>query len=102
MVDDISVLAIEARLIKQLPNLLSQETVWEIDEGTVATVTAEEETSSIERVRYIKKQEILENGLRELMRMQGHPTSAHDKGASLSRLLVGVNALTLSRIRTTT
>ncbi|KAH7111834.1 hypothetical protein B0J11DRAFT_585763 [Dendryphion nanum] len=74
VVDDVSVLAIEACLINHLPTLFSPKTVWEIDDQTVNSVTAEEEKSSVERARCNKKQRVLENGLKELKRIQGYPS----------------------------
>jgi hypothetical protein len=45
----------------------------------VATLAAEDEESSAERERCCEKLKILENGLRELKRVQEHP-SLHYKG----------------------
>lgn len=70
VIDDISVLAIEARLINQLPTLFSPESVLDIDDVTVTAVAAEDEDSSAERARCIEKRKILEAGLNELKSVQ--------------------------------
>ena len=82
MVDDVSMLAIEACLIDHLPSIFTTETVWEINDQTVSSVTAEEEKSSPERARYIQKKTVLEKGLRELKRIQDH-SSIHANGTGV-------------------
>ncbi|KAF2016894.1 hypothetical protein BU24DRAFT_440087 [Aaosphaeria arxii CBS 175.79] len=71
-VDNISILAIEARLIEKLPTLLNPETVLEIGDETVVGLAAEDEESMTERRRCVEKKGILEEGLKMLKSQQHH------------------------------
>jgi hypothetical protein len=73
IIDDFSVLAVEARLVQELPNLFSPTDVFEIDDATVATLAAEDEVSAAERTLCSEKLKILEHGLRELQSVQDYP-----------------------------
>jgi hypothetical protein len=73
------VLAIEACIVESLSTLFRPEDILDIDDGMVATLAAEDEESSAGRERCCEKLKILENGLRELKRVQEHP-SLHYKG----------------------
>jgi hypothetical protein len=68
------VLAIEACIIESLPTLFRPEDILDFDDAMVATLAAEDEESSAERERCCKKLKILEDGLRELKRVQEHPS----------------------------
>lgn len=67
-------LAIEACIIESLPTLFPPEDILDIDDAMVATLAAEDEDSSRERERCRNKLKILEDGLRELKRVQEHPS----------------------------
>ncbi|KAK7178145.1 dynamin family protein [Paraphaeosphaeria sporulosa] len=73
-VDDFSVLAVEADIVKSLPALFCPGNVLDIKDEMVATLAAEDEESSLERNRCCEKLKVLENGLRELKRVQEHPS----------------------------
>jgi hypothetical protein len=69
-IDDFSVLAVEACLVENLPNLFCPEKVLDIDDVMVAKLAAEDEESSAERGRCSEKLRVLEIGLRELKNVQ--------------------------------
>jgi hypothetical protein len=69
-IDDFSVLAVEACLVGNLPNLFCPEKVLDIDDVMVAKLAAEDEESSAERGRCSEKLRVLEIGLRELKNVQ--------------------------------
>jgi hypothetical protein len=73
------VLAVEACLIEGLTTLFCPENVLDIEDELVATLAAEDEESSTERGRCSEKLKILEDGLRELKRVQEF-SSSHFKG----------------------
>jgi hypothetical protein len=73
------VLAVEACLIEGLTTLFCPENVLDIDDETVTALAAEDEESSIERRRCSEKLKVLEDGLRELKRVQEY-SSSHFKG----------------------
>ncbi|KAF2753117.1 hypothetical protein EJ05DRAFT_445395 [Pseudovirgaria hyperparasitica] len=70
VVDDISVLAIEACLVQRLPELFAPATVFDIDDTTVRTIASENEESVTERVRCSEKLNILEEGMVELKKLR--------------------------------
>jgi hypothetical protein len=82
IVDDFSVLAVEACLIQELPTLFSPADVIEIDDATVAFLASEDEESSAERVRCNEKLKILRDGLNALQSVQEYPLAV--KGMQLS------------------
>jgi hypothetical protein len=73
------VLAVEACIVESLSILFCPENVLDIKDEIVATLAAEDEESSVERESCCEKLKVLENGLRELKRVQEHP-SLHYKG----------------------
>lgn len=77
MIDDFSVLAVEARLIQQLPKLLEPETILAMEDEVVSTIAAEDAESLTERTQCNDKLRILEEGLKEL-------TKAHQDRANIS------------------
>jgi GTP-binding protein EngB required for normal cell division len=70
IIDDFSVLAIEACFIQQLPSLFSPTDVINIDDATVSALASESEESSKERTRCSEKLQVLEDGLRALQNVQ--------------------------------
>ncbi|CAN9274782.1 unnamed protein product [Alternaria alternata] len=70
IIDDFSVLAVEARLIQELPTLFSPADVIDIDDVTVANLASESEESSRERTRFSEKLKILEHGHKALQGVQ--------------------------------
>lgn len=83
IIDDFSVLAVEARLIQGLPLLFSPADVFDIDDATVASLASESEESSTERTLCSEKLKILEDGLRALQNAQ--EISSIPQGMSISR-----------------
>lgn len=70
IIDDFSVLAVEARLIQELPSLFSPADIIDIDDATVAALASESEESSTERTLCNEKLKILEDGLSALQNVQ--------------------------------
>ncbi|CAN9314364.1 unnamed protein product [Alternaria alternata] len=70
IIDDFSVLAVEARLIQELPSLFSPADVIDIDDVTVAKLASESEESSRERTRFSEKLKVLEHGHKALQGVQ--------------------------------
>lgn len=70
VIDDFSVLAVEARLIPELPSLFSPADIIDIDSETVASQASESEESSTERTLCSEKLKVLEDGLRTLQNMR--------------------------------
>ncbi|EMD66037.1 hypothetical protein COCSADRAFT_170437 [Bipolaris sorokiniana ND90Pr] len=66
IIDDFSVLAVEARLVQELPSLFSPADIIDIDDATVASLASESEESSTERTLCSEKLKVLEDGLRAL------------------------------------
>ena len=75
IIDDFSVLAVEACLVQKLPTLFCPADVIDIDDETVAALASEEEESSAERSRCNEKLKILEDGLHALKGVQEYPLS---------------------------
>lgn len=73
IIDDFSVLAVEACLIQRLPTLFSPADVIEIDDTTVAILASEDEESSAERALCNEKLKILKDGLNALQSAQEYP-----------------------------
>ena len=70
LIDDFAVLAVEARLVQELPSLFSPEDVVDIDETTVTALASENEETSKERVRCSEKLKVLEDGLKALQNVR--------------------------------
>lgn len=85
VIDDFSVLAVEARLIQELPNLFSPADVIDIDDATVASLASESDDSVRERKACIEKLKVLEEGLRALQSVQ--ELSSVPQGMRISREL---------------
>lgn len=83
VIDDFSVLAVEARLIQELPSLFSPADIIDIDDATVASLASESEDSSTERTLCSEKLKVLEDGLRALQNMRD--VSSVPQGTMFSR-----------------
>lgn len=66
IIDDFSVLAVEACLIERLPTLFSPADVVGINDATVAILASKDEESSAERARCNEKLKIFKDGLNAL------------------------------------
>lgn len=85
VIDDFSVLAVEARLVQELPSLFSPADVIDIDEATVIALASESDESSTERVFCNEKLKVLEDGLKALQNAQ--EISPVPQGTKLSQEL---------------
>jgi hypothetical protein len=72
IIDDVSALAIEQRLIQKLPTLFDPETVYDMKEEEIASLTAESKETAAERTRCTEKLAILEAGLLSLKHFDKH------------------------------
>ena len=72
VIDDFSVLAVEACLIQKLPTLFCPEDVLDIDDAMVAALAAEDQEASAERAQCNEKLKVLEDGLKVLQGIQGY------------------------------
>ncbi|RYO68431.1 hypothetical protein AA0116_g13 [Alternaria tenuissima] len=70
IIDDFSVLAVEARIIQELPSLFTPADVIDIDDVTVAKLASESEESSRERTLFSEKLKVLEHGHKALQGVQ--------------------------------
>ncbi|KAJ4365361.1 hypothetical protein N0V95_000508 [Ascochyta clinopodiicola] len=78
VIDDFCVLAVEACLVQELPNLLCPSDVLDIDDATVAALGSESEESATERLLCDKKLKILKDGLRVLQNIQDVSSAMKD------------------------
>lgn len=69
VIDDISVLAVEKRLVQRLPFLFTPKTVMNMEDDDIRRIAAESEKSASERERTVERLCVLETGLRELSRL---------------------------------
>lgn len=82
-IDDFSVLAVEARLVQELPALFSPTDIIDMDDTTVIALASESQDSSAERTLCEEKLAILEAGLRALENVQD--SSSVPQGTALIR-----------------
>jgi hypothetical protein len=72
IIDDVSALAIEQFLIQKLPALFDPETVYDMKEEGIASLTAESKETAAERTWCTEKLAILEAGLLSLKHFDKH------------------------------
>jgi hypothetical protein len=72
VVDNISVLAIEACLIKPLPTIFHPESVHGLDDNLVQRIAGESAESVAERIRLEERLDVLETGLGALSRLASY------------------------------
>ncbi|KAJ9145013.1 Interferon-induced GTP-binding protein Mx [Pleurostoma richardsiae] len=65
-IDDVSVNAVETRLVQRLPDVFSPNVVWDLSDEAVERLGSEDESTVAERAGLTKKLNILEKGLRDL------------------------------------
>jgi hypothetical protein len=83
VIDDFSVLAVEARLVQELSSLFSPADVVDADDAIVVDLALESEEASTERTLCTEKLKILEDGLGALQNAQEF--SPFRQGTKLSR-----------------
>jgi GTP-binding protein EngB required for normal cell division len=93
VIDDFSVLAVEACLIQKLPTLFCPEDVLDIDDATVTALATEDEEAAAERAQCNEKLKVLEQGLKVLQGVQGYPLDF--EGMSPESIHVGKWLLTV-------
>jgi GTPase SAR1 family protein len=72
LVDDFSVLAIEACLLEKLPEIFSPTVVSKLTDSVVEDIAGETEESKAERAAFLKKLQVLEETLSVLHRLDRH------------------------------
>jgi hypothetical protein len=72
LVDDFSVLAIEARLLEKLPEIFNPTVVSKLTDSVVEVIAGETEESKAERAAFMKKLQALEEALSVLHRLDKH------------------------------
>ncbi|KAI1097972.1 P-loop containing nucleoside triphosphate hydrolase protein [Jackrogersella minutella] len=78
VVDDFSILAVEASLIAKLPGLFTPESVFELDDEAVTRIAGESWETADERKFLTEKMEILSSGMTELQRLSKHRQRTSD------------------------
>lgn len=76
LIDDISVLAVECRLISRLPFIFQSDAVFELDDDETLRLAGESEYSASERRRIKEKLAVLEGSKAELRRLNVHHSPA--------------------------
>ncbi|KAF3492327.1 uncharacterized protein GIQ15_01844 [Arthroderma uncinatum] len=92
MIDDVSVLAIEACLMNQLPGLFSPKTACSLPDDAVRRIAAESPRSIEERMRLKEALAVLETGYQHLSRLNTYP-SKPDAITEISSVIVHDNTL---------
>jgi hypothetical protein len=72
VIDDVSVFAIEACLIKKLPTLLNPEKIFDMENDEIRALAGKSSSTGPERARCAEKRDVLVSGLRELQRLDTH------------------------------
>ncbi|KAF2676183.1 interferon-induced GTP-binding protein Mx [Lentithecium fluviatile CBS 122367] len=88
VIDDFSVLAVEACLIQKLPTLFCPEDVLDINDATVAALASEDEEASAERAQCNEKLKVLEDGLKVLQDVQEYSLGFKEP-ATLQSVITG-------------
>ncbi|KAF3025031.1 hypothetical protein E8E14_014332 [Neopestalotiopsis sp. 37M] len=93
-VDDVSVNAIEACLVQQLPEVFSPGVVWDLTEEEIEQLGSEASSTITERADLTKKLNVLEQGLRDLDAFTAR-TGSHTTLAALRLPSTGPSGLTI-------
>lgn len=72
LVDDVTKLGFEKRLMKRLPQILTTQTVNALDDAMVESIAGETEASRTERMQATEKLKVLEETLDVLRRLERH------------------------------
>lgn len=78
VVDNFAILAIESCLLQKLSNMLSSNTMMNLDDRVVEEIAAEQPDSRIERSRALEKLKSLEAGLLTLQLYGRHKLGGKD------------------------
>jgi hypothetical protein len=76
VIDDVGILAIEHCLIRKLPHLFSSEIVYDLTVEEIYGLVGDTVETTAERTRYHEKLTVLEAGLLDLKRLDGHRSNA--------------------------
>lgn len=72
VIDSVSSLGFEKHLMKKLPQILTAQTVNDLDDTTVHAIAGETEESRVERAQAAEKLKVLEDTLGVLRRLERH------------------------------